>query len=457
MNLLQIKEILNELSFEIDFEKSHENEIFIYIGSGKESRSIKDVLSGMMNALFINLENKFKEYIYRAVITVPAYFDENSRRLIKEAAILAGFDVLRLINEPTAAALSYIHNLNNENNLVNTYLVYDFGGGTFDISILKTHQKDFFRVIGIGGDKYLGGDDIDRALMEYIFTNLNLKIENFDLGDRNNILYEIRKFKEKLNNLENSSEAIQFESIAIKSQKIKINFDEFNLVISKIINKTIDIISKTIEDAKIDISSIDSVILVGGSSRLKIIKNKIIDFFRLHNKDIKILDFLNPDEIVASGAALYALNLNPVINEIENDKDEKYQFSEFISWRKKFKQYFIDAISQNLGIEVGDGICEFMVLKNTPIPITVKEIFSNQIENQNSMRISICQGESKIFTENTFLGEFFIENLPNAKMGELKIEISFHIDQEGIVLVFAKLLNNQDEKTKNFESYFLKI
>jgi molecular chaperone HscA len=468
MKLSEVNKILDELSFEIDFEKSSEENIFVFIGENGTSRSVRNIVFGMMKGLFsVLLENNetkgFK--VFKAVITVPAYFDESSRIIIKEAAIFAGFEVLKLINEPTAAALMYMQSFMKSSNdhqanifkKNENYLVYDFGGGTFDVSVLRSHNNDFFRVIGIGGDKYLGGDDLDFILSDFVCKNFGIDFKNLSMILKNKLLSYSKKFKEEFDSgLLGEMAEFYFCDETLKNQEIKlqINREIFDQIFEKIIEKTIKITLKTLKDIDLSFNKLSGIILVGGSSRLKLIKSKlqkIIQDNGLLEDELKILDFFNPDEVVAAGAGLYSLNLNPVLGD---DEDSEIQDS----WKKNFKQYFIDAISQNLGIEIGNGLCEFLIPKNSPIPITTRQVFSNQIDNQKVMRISICQGESKFFKENIFLGEFFLENLPSAGAGELQIEISFSIDCDGILSVFAKILNHQnDVEGDGLKTCFIKI
>jgi molecular chaperone HscA len=485
LKLSEIKKILNELSFEIDFERSSEDEVFIFIGLQGHSRSVREIVLGMMSSLLnaIKESENIKNFLtFRAVITVPAYFNENSRIIIKEAAILAGFEVLKLINEPTAAALSYMNHftLRENKNLPQIidkngqYLVYDLGGGTFDVSILKSHNNEFFRVIGIGGDKYLGGDDFDFLLACFFCQRSGIDFSNLPILVKNHLLLKTKRFKEDFDSgfFEKDEVFFEFYDPIFKDKKIKsfVNREIFDEILSDLIEKTITIMKKTLNEIDLSFEKLNGIILVGGSSRLRLIKikiNEILNSKGVRDK-VKILDFLNPDEIVVSGAALYALNLNPILQNFDFDDDEHDSSDEnkneesFLSWRKNFKQYFVDAISQNLGIEVGTGVCEVLIPKNSPVPITAKQIFSTQIDGQKIVRISICQGGSSIFNENTFLGEFFLENLESdLRAGEIKIEVSFSIDCDGILAVFAKILNKDNAffegDKQNFKSYFVKI
>ena len=429
LNLQEVLSIQNDLPFLIDIDKSSDNDVYIIINNQKDSKSVKDIVRAMMTGLkeiIVNYFNKIdaSSYDVSAVITVPAYFDENARNIIKNAAMLAGFNVMRLINEPSAAALAYLNDNIFSDGSCDIYVVYDLGGGTFDVSILKRHNNNFFRVIGVGGDKFLGGDDIDNSLLNLICLKKNIDVASLNIHERNDLLLSIKKFKENFN-----------ESASISS--VNITLEEFDAIVESIISKTIRLLKSAIERSEIKIEQIGAVILAGGSSRLDAVRKGIKNFFAKNNiANIKIFNGLNPDEIVAQGAAIHAYHLTH-----KNDQSI----------------IFIDANSMHLGIEVAGGEAEVLIESGAPIPIARKSVFTTGVDNQENMRISICQGMSNKFSENSFLGEFVLKNLTSKKAGELKIEISFNIDADGILSVYARELHNHSNDDDKAEVYSLML
>jgi molecular chaperone HscA len=427
LTLDEIKKDLENLPYKIDIENSTQDNIKIFIGWNKEinqpySLSVEEIVFEMMNGVKnIIINSDFEKYKINAVITVPAYFDEKARNIIKKAAILAEINVLRLINEPTAAALAYQQRLEDNKN----YLIYDLGGGTFDISIVRKYPKNLFRVMGIGGDKALGGDDFDNALANFFISKYNLKID-----DRFQFIKKIKEFKE---NFQNNKVFI------FNDKNYSLENEEFENILYPIIRKTIDIVDKVIEEFRINNTQInydiDGVILVGGSTRLPLIINILKKKLNLKKSllcdrpcsqndfERKILCELNPDEVVAFGATIHSFEL---INKNKN-------------------HVLIDAISMSIGLEIGNDCVEKLILKNSPIPISKKQIFTTQIDNQKSIKIAICQGENEKFSENIFLGKFIFDGLPEEKAGFLEIEINFSIDADGILSIKA-----QEKKQNKF-------
>lgn len=388
LTLSDIIKIVDELLFKIDLEKSAEEKVFIICGDN--SFSVEQIITEMFSSLVEIIRNhESKNHDIHAVITVPAYFDEKARSIIKKTATLAGLIVIRLINEPTAAAIAYSDSLENNK----SYLVYDLGGGTFDISIIKKYQGNFFRVLGIGGDKMLGGDDFDRAITEKLITISEFKDYSFE-----ELLILSKKIKEKLVD-NNPLEAEEAEKLFLP-----------------IIEKTLKIIDKVIVDYKKEYpdDSIDTIILVGGSTRLEFIKDILL-------KTYKILDNYNPDEVVAVGAAIHAKTL----------------------FNKDKNHLLIDALGISLGLEIAGGGVEKFILKNSPIPISKTQVFTTQIDNQKQLRLSVCQGESNRFEENVLLGQFSLAELPDSPAGKLIIEVTFSVDADGILSVKANELSSQ--------------
>ncbi len=320
-------------------------------------------------------EESLKTAIKKAVITVPAYFDEAAKNATKLAANLAGLDVLRLVNEPTAAALAY----GLDNSSEGTYCVYDLGGGTFDVSILKM-QRGVFKVLGVAGDNQLGGDDFDQLIAE------KLKITRA----------EARKIKEKLSSNQ-SAEGFSRE--------------DFEALISSKINRTISLTKNLIDDLELEAEEIKGVITVGGSTRIPLIKQKLGEIF---GRD-KILDKLDPDRIVAAGAAWQAYNLSG-----------------------QGSNLLLDVVPLSLGIEMMGGIVDKVIARNSTIPTAVTKEFTTYADNQTGMKLHIVQGERELASDCRSLANFEIKNIPPMQAGMARVAVSFKLDADGLLTVAAE-------------------
>lgn len=329
-----------------------------------------EISSVILDYLRSKAEEHLGQKVTKAVITVPAYFDDRARNDVLLAAKMAGIDVLRLINEPTAAAFAY----GLASKAEGVYLVYDFGGGTFDVSILNM-RMGVFQVLSVGGDNMLGGDDIDEILLKK-FGN---KIES------------VKRLKERLSYEENID---------------GISRAEFEDTIKHLIDRTIDITREVLLNSEREIKGI---ILVGGSTRIPKIKEELSKAF-----NVEIFDDLDPDKVVALGASLQAENLtNPLGN------------------------LLIDVLPLSLGIEIMGGMNEKIILRNSPIPTTVTKEFTTHVDNQTAMKFHILQGEREMAKDCRSLGIFELKNIPPMKAGMSKIKLSFSVDADGIVSVSA--------------------
>ena len=339
----------------------------------------------------LSLENKGLSplKITQAVITVPAYFDT------KLAAQLAGLEVLRLVNEPTAAALAY----GLDNSSEGIYGVYDLGGGTFDISILKM-QKGVFKVLGVSGDNALGGDDFDGLLAREI-----QKKAAIDFLEAKKMAREI---KEKLST-QNTVES-DFSSLN-GNFKFSISRQEFEEIIAEKINKTILLTTKLVEDLNLETLDIKGVIMVGGSSRIPLIHQKLAEIFGAK----KILTNLDPDRVVAIGAAWQAFNLSGSHDNL-----------------------LLDVVPLSLGIEMMGGIIDKVILRNTTIPASVTKEFTTYADNQNGMKLHIVQGEREFAKDCRSLANFEIKNIPAMKAGMARIAVTFKVDADGLLTVSAE-------------------
>lgn len=345
--------------------------------------------------------------ITQAVITVPAYFNDAQRQATKDAGKLAGLEVLRIINEPTAASLAYGIGLNKEE--AKTIAVYDLGGGTFDISILRI-ENGVFEVLSTNGDTYLGGDDLDKAIIEYWIGTNNLSYSKVQQDKV--FLQSLRLEAETAKKALSTQETYQ-NSIAWGNMKIQcyITRQDFEKIVFPIIQKTIDCCKNAVKDANLPVSDIDAVVMVGGSTRVPLVKNKVKDFFGK-----EVYDQINPDEVVALGAAIEADIL------AGNRKDI----------------VLLDVTPLSLGIETLGGLMDVIIPRNSKIPTQAGRQYTTSIDGQTNLKVSVYQGERELVKDNRKLAEFDLKGIPPMPAGLPKIQINFILNADGILKVTAK-------------------
>ncbi len=384
----------------------------VEIEMGERWYKPQEISAMLLQKLKVDAEAKLGEKITDAVITCPAYFDDSQRKATKDAGEIAGFNVKRVINEPTAAALAYGLDKKKDQEIV----VYDFGGGTFDISILYV-TPDTIEVKGTGGDTHLGGDDFDQKIMDWVIESFK-RDENIDLHKDPLALQRIKEAAEKAKKELSSTMQVEINLPFITSGASGPKHLSYSLSRSKLeelvddyIKKSIDLTKKTIKECKLKISDIEEIVLVGGQTRMPKIQEEVKKIFgKEPNKEI------NPDEVVAIGAAIQAGIIGGEMKDV----------------------LLLDVTPLSLGIETLGGVNTVLISKNTTVPVAKSQTFSTAAENQTSVEIHVLQGERPMSADNKSLGRFILDGIPPAPRGIPQIEVTFDIDVNGILNVTAK-------------------
>jgi len=413
-------EVQKELKL-LSYETRERKDGGVEVKLGEKWHTPIEISSMILQKIKADAEDKLGEEIKNVVITCPANFDDSQRKATKAAGEIAGFNVLRIINEPTAAALAYGLGKTDQKKV----LVYDFGGGTFDVTILDI-SPDTVEVIATGGEPHLGGNDFDQIIINWLIDQFK-KDEGIDLSKDVLALQRLKesaeKAKQELSSAQETEINLPFISSGEEGPKhlyYKLSRSQFNSMINELIERSIKRVDATLKEAGLNKNEIDEVVLVGGTTLVPVVREQVKNFFNKEpNKSI------NPEEVVSIGAAIQA--------EILTAKEEGRAPEGDIK-----SVLLLDVLPLTLGIETLGGVSTPMIQKNTTIPTSNSQVFSTAVDNQPSVEINVLQGERPLATDNRSLGRFILNGLPPAPRGVPQVEVAFDIDANGILTVTAK-------------------
>ena len=404
-----VKDFKNFFSYEVIDDNT---ESLVKIKIGNQFYSPIELSSLILKELKATAEAALNKVVTKCVITVPAYFNDTQRQATKDAGKLAGLDVLRIVNEPTAASLAYGLGLKKDEE--KKIAVYDLGGGTFDISILHI-QSGIFEVLSTNGDTFLGGDDLDKAIVDYWLENVDgLKAA---YSNSSNTQQAVRMYAEQS---KKSLACTNSTHHQLENFSLNLTIEKLEELILPFVEKTLQCCTKALADAHLKREDIEAVIMVGGSTRSLFVKQKVSEFF---NQPVN--DSLNPDEVVALGAAIQADVL------AGNQKDI----------------LLLDITPLSLGIETMGGLMDVIIPRNSKIPTRAGRTYTTSKDGQSQIKISVFQGERDLVKDNRKLSEFVLSGIPGMPAGYPKVEIQFTINADGILMVKAKELRSGVEQT----------
>ncbi len=419
----EIEGEIDRISYEV--KKDTGGQIKIHCPVLKKDFSPEEISASILKKLVTDASKYLKENITQAIITVPAYFNDSQRLATKDAGTIAGLEVLRILNEPTAAALAY--GLDKKKNEV--VLIFDLGGGTFDVSVLEVGDE-VFEVLSTSGDTHLGGDDFDQLIVNYVIENFE-KTEKVNLYKEKQALQRIIEASEKakieLSNIQSTQISLPFIYIDGQTPKnIDIQFDrsKFETLSKTLLERCKAPVIKALQDAKLTKTDIDEVILVGGSTRIPSVRNLLTD---LLGKSLN--ETVNPDEVVAMGAAIQGGIIAGEITDL----------------------ILLDVTPLSLGVETMGGLMTTIINRNSSIPIKQSEVFSTGSDAQDSVEIHVLQGERPFAKDNKSLGIFKLKGIPSAPRGVPKINVTFQLDVNGLLSVSAREEQTGQEQSIKIE------